>query len=116
MADSSRESCILDRPHCIAESLPTFVPHLRQRERRRHHSIKRSGALRGLYTRNSCRLAQSGAHHTDNVFLVAVAALPIHHVFTSQAGAVTPKQLAKNFSRANADRIEELLRTLVSLR
>jgi hypothetical protein len=32
-----------------------------------------------------------------------------------QSGAVTPRQLAKNFSRANVDRVEELLQTLVSL-
>lgn len=39
----------------------------------------------------------------------------IRQALTSQIGAVTSKQLAKNFSRANVDRVEELLQTLVSL-
>jgi hypothetical protein len=39
----------------------------------------------------------------------------IRQALTSQIGAVTPKQLAKKFSRANVDRVEELLQTLVSL-
>lgn len=39
----------------------------------------------------------------------------IRQALTSQSGAVTSKQLAKNFSRANVDRVEELLQTLVSL-
>lgn len=39
----------------------------------------------------------------------------IRQVLASQVGAVTPKQLAKSFSRANVDRLEELLKTLVSL-
>jgi hypothetical protein len=39
----------------------------------------------------------------------------IRQTLTSQIGAVTSKQSAKNFSRANVDRVEELLQTLVSL-
>ena len=39
----------------------------------------------------------------------------IRQALASQIGAVTSKQLAKNFSRANVDRVEELLQTLVSL-
>jgi hypothetical protein len=39
----------------------------------------------------------------------------IRQALTSQITAVTSKQLAKNFSRANVDRVEELLQTLVSL-
>jgi hypothetical protein len=39
----------------------------------------------------------------------------IRQALTSQIGAVTSKQLAKSFSRANVDRVEELLQTLVSL-
>jgi hypothetical protein len=39
----------------------------------------------------------------------------IRQALTSQIGAVTPRQLAKSFSRANVDRVEELLQTLVSL-
>ena len=39
----------------------------------------------------------------------------IRQALTSQVGAVTPKQLAKNFSRAKVERVEELLQTLVSL-
>ncbi|MGH9966356.1 MAG: class I SAM-dependent DNA methyltransferase, partial [Pyrinomonadaceae bacterium] len=39
----------------------------------------------------------------------------VRHALTSQVGAVTPRQVAKLFSRANVDRVEELLQTLVSL-
>jgi hypothetical protein len=39
----------------------------------------------------------------------------VRQALTSQVGSVTSKQLAKNFSRANVDRVEELLQTLVSL-
>jgi hypothetical protein len=39
----------------------------------------------------------------------------IRQTLSSQNGAVTSKQLARNFSRANVDRVEELLQTLVSL-
>ncbi|MGH9871551.1 MAG: class I SAM-dependent DNA methyltransferase [Pyrinomonadaceae bacterium] len=39
----------------------------------------------------------------------------VRQALTSQVGAVTPKQLAKNFSRAKVERVEELLQTLVSL-
>ena len=39
----------------------------------------------------------------------------IRQALTSQIGGVTSKQLAKTFSRANVDRVEELLQTLVSL-
>lgn len=39
----------------------------------------------------------------------------IRHALAAQAGKVTPKELAKRFSRANVDRVEELLQTLVSL-
>jgi hypothetical protein len=39
----------------------------------------------------------------------------IRQALTSQMGGVTSKQLAKSFSRANVDRVEDLLQTLVSL-
>jgi hypothetical protein len=39
----------------------------------------------------------------------------IRQALTSQIGAITSKNLAKKFSRANVDRVEELLQTLVSL-
>jgi hypothetical protein len=39
----------------------------------------------------------------------------VRQALTSQNGAVSAKQLAKRFSRANVDRVEELLQTLVSL-
>ena len=39
----------------------------------------------------------------------------IRQALTSQVGAVTSKSLAKRFSRADVDRVEELLQTLVSL-
>jgi hypothetical protein len=39
----------------------------------------------------------------------------VRQALTLQVGAVTSKNLAKKFSRANVDRVEELLQTLVSL-
>lgn len=39
----------------------------------------------------------------------------IRQALASQLGAVTPKQLARNFARPNLERVEELLQTLVSL-
>jgi hypothetical protein len=39
----------------------------------------------------------------------------VRQALTSQGGAVTSQQLAKSFSRASVDRVEELLQTLVSL-
>jgi hypothetical protein len=39
----------------------------------------------------------------------------VRQALTSQTGAASAKQLAKTFSRASVDRVEELLQTLVSL-
>ena len=39
----------------------------------------------------------------------------VRQALTLQVGAVTSKSLAKKFSRANVDRVEELLQTLMSL-
>ena len=39
----------------------------------------------------------------------------VRQALTSHLGAISSKQLAKSFSRANVDRVDELLQTLVSL-
>jgi hypothetical protein len=46
---------------------------------------------------------------------IAEQARVVRQALTSQVGSVTSKELARNFSRANVDRVEELLQTLVSL-
>lgn len=61
----------------------------------------------GVAARVACHDLASG--------LVAVVGQQESGFIASQVAPVTPEQLAKNFLRANVDKVEELLDTLASL-